>query len=92
MPTRYEAKALKKCQFQGLLWRPGQAYEGYMKPPEEIFRITKTTEVTAEAIAKSAAAEKKKKQEKTPSDPTPKERPAEPAEAIAEAPEPEKKK
>jgi hypothetical protein len=84
MPVRYEATAIKKCQFQGILWHPGRKYSGFAKPPEGLFEIGNTASLTEEAVEKEQEAKKKKAaSERIPSDPTPRDRVQEAADAAA---------
>ena len=74
MPVKYDAVALKKCQFQGVLYPTGRRYSGFKKPPDGLFRVDKTENLSEEAVAEQKEKEKKARQTKVPSDPTPRNR------------------
>ena len=84
MPVKYEAVALKKCQFQGVLYPPGRRYSGFRQPPEGLFRVISSEDLSEETIAEQKAAEEKAKKERVPSDPTPRDREEEQASLSSE--------
>ena len=75
MITKYEATALVKCQFQGILYPPGRKYSGFVKPPDKLFRIDKAEDMSEEALEAARTAElEAAEQAHVPSDPTPRDR------------------
>jgi hypothetical protein len=67
----YKAVARRRCQFQGIVWRPGQIYTGAAEPPASVFEILIAEEAPDGAvIAGPFGSEPAPAPERTPSDPT----------------------
>lgn len=75
---RYKAVALRRCQFQGLLYREGASYTGGAEPPRENFKVLGVEDISQDVLREEEKAKAEKAvKELTPSNPTPRDRKAE---------------